>query len=70
MYGQLDQKIYLKNTSMTSCANPDQGWALQAKEIILNSEEKRGLAKNIKIKAANKTIFALPYYLLQHRMSE
>ena len=61
LYGQLDQKIYLKNTSMTSCANPDQGWALQAKEIILNSEEKRGLAKNIKIKAANKTIFALPY---------
>ncbi|MDB4848563.1 LPS assembly protein LptD [Gammaproteobacteria bacterium] len=61
LYGQLDQKIYLKNTSMTSCANPDQGWALQAKEIILNSEEKRGLAKNVKIKAANKTIFALPY---------
>jgi len=61
LYGQLDQKIYLKNTSMTSCANPDHGWALQAKEIILNSEEKRGLAKNVKIKAANKTIFALPY---------
>ena len=37
LYGQLDQKIYLKNTSMTSCANPDQGWVLQAKEIILNS---------------------------------
>ena len=72
LYGQLDQKIYLKNTSMTSCANPDQGWALQAKEIILNSEEKRGLAKNVKIKAANKTIFALlylPFATSDERMS-
>jgi len=59
--GELDQQIYLKNASMTSCANPNQGWTLQAKEIVLNSQERRGLAKNIKIKAANKTIFALPY---------
>ena len=59
--GELDQQIYLKNASMTSCANPYQGWTLQAKEIVLNSQERRGLAKNIKIKAANKTIFALPF---------
>ena len=59
--GELDQQIYLKNASMTSCANPNQGWTLQAKEIVLNSQERRGLAKNIKIKAANKTIFALPF---------
>jgi LPS-assembly protein len=60
LYGQLDKTIYLKNASMTSCANPDKGWVLQAKEIVINSDKKRGLAKNIKIKAANKTIFALP----------
>ena len=60
LYGELDKEIYLENASMTSCANPDQGWVLEAKEIIINSEKKRGLAKNIKIKAANKTIFALP----------
>ena len=59
--GELDQQIYLKNASMTSCANPNQGWTLQAKEIVLNSQERRGLAKNIKIKVANKTIFALPF---------
>jgi LPS-assembly protein len=60
LHGELDKEIYLKNASMTSCANLDQGWVLEAKEIIINSENKRGLAKNIKIKAANKTIFALP----------
>ena len=60
LYGELDKKIFLKNASMTSCANPDQGWVLEAKEIIINSENKRGLAKNIKIKAVDKTIFALP----------
>ena len=45
---------------MTSCANIDQGWILEAKEIILNSETNRGLAQNIKIKASGNTIFALP----------
>ena len=61
LYGELDKEIYLENASMTSCSNPDQGWVLEAKEIIINSEKKRGLAKNIKIKAADKTIFALPF---------
>ena len=60
LYGELDKEIYLKNASMTSCANPDQGWVLEAKEIIINTEKNRGLAKNIKIKAVDKTIFALP----------
>ena len=60
LYGELDKKIFLKNASMTSCANPDQGWVLEAKEIIINTEKNRGLAKNIKIKAVDKTIFALP----------
>jgi len=60
LYGELDKEIYLKNAAMTSCVNPSQGWVLEAKEIIINSEKKRGLAKNIKIKAVDKTIFALP----------
>ena len=60
LYGELDKEIYLKNASMTSCANPDQGWVLEAKEIIINTEKNRGVAKNIKIKAVDKTIFALP----------
>ena len=60
LHGELDKEIYLKNASMTSCANPDKGWILEAKEIILNSETNRGLAKNIKIKASGNTIFALP----------
>ena len=46
---------------MSSCSNPDKGWLLQADEIALNSMTNRGLAKNIKIKAAGSTIFAFPY---------
>jgi len=72
LYGELDKEIYLKNAAMTSCVNPSQGWVLEAKEIIINSEKKRGLAKNIKIKAVDKTIFAfplLPFATSDERMS-
>jgi LPS-assembly protein len=70
--GQLDKQINLKDASMSSCSNPDQGWILEAKEIILDSETNRGLAKNIKIKASGKTIFALPlipFAISEERMS-
>jgi len=60
LYGQLDEQIYFKNVSMSSCSNPGKGWVLEAREIVLNSEASRGLAKNIKIKASGATIFALP----------
>jgi LPS-assembly protein len=38
-----------------------KGWLLLADEIVLDSNTNRGLAKNIKIKAAGSTIFAFPY---------
>ena len=56
----LMNKFILKNVSMSSCANPGQGWVLGGKRNSINSEASRGLAKNIKIKAAGTTIFALP----------
>ena len=59
--GNLDDTINLLDASMSSCSNPDKGWLLQADEIALNSITNRGLAKNIKIKAAGSTIFAFPY---------
>ena len=59
--GNLDDTINLLDASMSSCSNPDKGWLLQADEIALNSMTNRGLAKNIKIKAAGSTIFAFPY---------
>jgi LPS-assembly protein len=59
--GNLDDTINLLEASMSSCSNPNKGWLLIADEIILDSKTNRGLAKNIKIKAAGSTIFALPY---------
>ena len=59
--GNLDKTISLLEASMSSCSNPDKGWLLVAEEIILDSQINRGLAKNIKIKAAGSTIFAFPY---------
>ncbi|MDA0976612.1 MAG: LPS-assembly protein LptD, partial [Proteobacteria bacterium] len=59
--GILDEKILLTNASMSSCADPSSGWILEAEEIALDSTANRGLAKNIKIKAAGNTIFAFPY---------
>jgi LPS-assembly protein len=59
--GNLNDTINLLDASMSSCSNPDKGWLLQADEIALDSKTNRGLAKNIKIKAAGSTIFAFPY---------
>ena len=59
--GNLDDTINLLEASMSSCSNPNKGWLLIADEIILDSKTNRGLAKNIKIKAAGSTIFAFPY---------
>src|SRR6056300_35462 len=59
--GNLDDTINLLGASMSSCSNPDKGWLLLADEIVLDSQANRGFAKNIKIKAAGSTIFALPY---------
>jgi LPS-assembly protein len=59
--GNLDKTISLLEASMSSCSNPDKGWLLVAEEIILDSQTNRGLAKNIKIKAAGSSIFAFPY---------
>ena len=58
--GQIDKIVSLKDVTMTSCDNPDKGWLLEADEIILNAETKRGTAKDIKLKAAGTTIFAFP----------
>jgi LPS-assembly protein len=59
--GNLGDTINLLEASMSSCSNPNKGWLLIADEIILDSKTNRGLAKNIKIKAAGSTIFAFPY---------
>ena len=59
--GNLDNLINLQGASITSCADPDKGWILEAKNIELDSEKQRGLAKGVKVKVMGSTIFAVSY---------
>ena len=58
--GRLDGVINLTNTSVTSCADVNQGWAIEAKRINLDTQSQRGMASNIRLKVMGKTILALP----------
>ncbi|MAR95953.1 MAG: hypothetical protein CMD46_06380 [Gammaproteobacteria bacterium] len=59
--GNLENKILLKQVSMTSCADPKAGWQFLAESIELNDVTKRGAAKKVKINVLDKTILRLPY---------
>ena len=59
--GNLEDKIILKQVSMTSCADPKRGWQFIAESIELDDQSKRGNAKKVKIKALDRTILRLPY---------
>tara|TARA_Y100000768_G_scaffold198528_1_gene149240 strand:+ start:5389 stop:7746 length:2358 start_codon:yes stop_codon:yes gene_type:complete len=59
--GNLEEKIILKQVSMTSCADPKRGWQFVAESIELDDQSKRGNAKKVKVKALDKTILRLPY---------
>ena len=58
--GNIENEIILNQVSMTSCSNISSGWELIAEKIVLNDESKRGYAKNVKIKAFDKTIIRFP----------
>ena len=47
--GNLKDKIVLNQVSMTSCANPMNGWEFVAEKIQLDDQTKRGYAQKIKI---------------------
>ena len=59
--GNLNNKILLKQVSMTSCADPRAGWQFVAESIELDDQSKRGSAKKVKINVLDKTILRLPY---------
>ena len=59
--GNLEDKIILKQVSMTSCADPKRGWQFIAESIELDDQSKRGNAKKVKVKALDRTILRLPY---------
>jgi lipopolysaccharide assembly outer membrane protein LptD (OstA) len=70
--GNIENEINLNQVSMTSCSNVSSGWELVAEKIVLNDESKRGYAKNVKIKAFDKTIIrlpAIPFATSKDRMS-
>ena len=59
--GNLEDKIILKQVSMTSCADPKRGWQFIAESIELDDQSKRGNAKKVKVKTLDRTILRLPY---------
>ena len=59
--GNLESQLRLNQVSMTSCSDVKNGWELLAKSIVLNDQTKRGYAKQVKVKAFDKTILRLPY---------
>ena len=58
--GNLESQLRLNQVSMTSCSDVKNGWELLAKSIVLNDQTKRGYAKQVKVKAFDKTILRLP----------
>ena len=58
--GDISKKIKISNASMSSCGEPKHGWALKAKNILLNNETKRGIAKNVSLELFNQKILILP----------
>lgn len=58
--GDMVKNIQMSNASITSCSEPKYGWALNAKNILLNNETKRGIAKNVSLELFNKKILILP----------
>ena len=59
--GNLKNKILLDQVSMTSCADTKNGWEFIAESIELDDKSKRGYARNVKIKAFDRTIASLPF---------
>ena len=58
--GSLEDSIYFENVNITSCFDASQGWKLSAKEIVVNSNKNRGVAKRVKIDLLDRTLIRLP----------
>ena len=59
--GDIEEKVEIKNISMTSCSDSSNGWKLIAENIVINDKSKRGYAKKVKVNAFDKTILRLPF---------
>ena len=59
--GNIEEKVEIKNISMTSCSDTSKGWELIAENIFINDKSKRGYAKKVKVNAFDKTILKLPF---------
>ena len=58
--GDVSKNIKMSNASITSCSEPKHGWVLKAKNILLNNETKRGIAKNVSLELFNQKVLILP----------
>ncbi len=52
----------LTNVIFSSCPKNHTGWQLVAPKIVLDQEESRGYAKNMRLEFANVPILYLPYF--------
>ena len=52
----------LTNVIFSSCPKDHTGWQLIAPKIVLDQEESRGYAKNMRLEFANVPILYLPYF--------
>ncbi len=59
--GDIEERVEIKNISMTSCSDSSNGWELIAENIVINDKSKRGYAKKVKVNAFDKTILRLPF---------
>ena len=59
--GDIEEKVEIKNISMTSCSDSSNGWELIAENIVINDKSKRGYAKKVKVNTFDKTILRLPF---------
>ena len=59
--GNIEEKVEIKNISMTSCSDTSKGWELIAENIFINDKSKRGYAKKVKVNTFDKTILKLPF---------
>ena len=59
--GTMDSYLHFKNTSLTTCADIENGWEIKADSISIDDISKRGHIENLKLQVRGKAILSLPY---------
>jgi len=60
VYTDADGIITIDNGVYTRCEPGDNSWVMEGREIILNQESGRGIARDVKLRLGNVPVFYLP----------